>query len=295
MKQLDKETLELYSDYIIASFWQITATWLSKMLDWEIWHDRITEFLSSNEFTSKDLWFLTKEKVREIENEDSWVIAFDDSIEEKQYMEENDIICWHYDHTFRRNVKGLNILKMIYVWEDLTPPLAYEIVKKTEKFIDEKTWKEKRKSKKNKNEMFRDLLDSIIKNKVKFKYLVADSRFCNKKNLQEIRKVNKHFVMEIPSNRKVSLSMKDKLEWKYQSIESLQMNTWQVLSVFIEWLDEELFLWRQVFINKDNSTWERYLICSDITLDFDSITTIYKKRWKIEESFKSLKSNAQTF
>ena len=33
-------------------------------------------------------------------------------------------------------------------------------------------------------------------------------------------------------------------------------------------------------------------MCSDLTLDGEQVTTIYKKRWKVEEFHKSLKSNA---
>ncbi len=33
------------------------------------------------------------------------------------------------------------------------------------------------------------------------------------------------------------------------------------------------------------------LVCSDITLDGNIIATIYEKRWKVEEFYKSLKAN----
>jgi len=290
MEAKEKEILDIYSDYIISSFWQITATGLSSMLDWTIKHDKITNFLSNRNFESKDLWSLVKPEVRKIENE-NWVLAFDDSIEEKQYTDENDIICWHWDHTFWRNVKWINLMQMLYVWEELSIPIWYEIVKKTTKFIDKKTGKEKRKSDKNKNEIFREMLDKAISNILKFKYITMDSWFCNKKNLQEIIKLWKHFITETPKNRLVSLSYKDKLEWKNQRVDSLGMNNWDILKIYIEWLEIEILLIKQVFTNKDNSIWERYLLCSDTTLDFDSITKIYKKRWKIEESFKSMKSN----
>ena len=35
-----------------------------------------------------------------------------------------------------------------------------------------------------------------------------------------------------------------------------------------------------------------HLVCSDLTSDYDAITTTYKKRWKVEVFHKSLKSNA---
>jgi hypothetical protein len=34
------------------------------------------------------------------------------------------------------------------------------------------------------------------------------------------------------------------------------------------------------------------LVCSDLTINGGQITTIYQKRWKVEEFHKSLKSNA---
>jgi IS4 transposase len=48
---------------------------------------------------------------------------------------------------------------------------------------------------------------------------------------------------------------------------------------------------KQIFTNKDDSIWERYLLSTDVSLNFDQITSLYKRRWKIEESFKSMKSN----
>jgi hypothetical protein len=48
---------------------------------------------------------------------------------------------------------------------------------------------------------------------------------------------------------------------------------------------------RQVFTNKDGSEGCLYLITSDTTLDYDHITTIYQRRWKVEEYHKSLKQN----
>lgn len=48
---------------------------------------------------------------------------------------------------------------------------------------------------------------------------------------------------------------------------------------------------RHVFKNKDASTGVVHLVCSDLTCDYDVITTNYKKRWQVEVFHKSLKSN----
>jgi len=76
---MKKEYLELYTDYLMASFGQTTATGLSEILDGEISHDKITRFLSKEDYTSKELWQIVKKEVRAIEEEDgvSLPIAFE--------------------------------------------------------------------------------------------------------------------------------------------------------------------------------------------------------------------------
>ena len=92
LPQLSKHKLfDLYTDYLSVSTSQVTATGLSNILDNEISHDKITRFLSSEEFKSKDLWKLVKKKVREIASEDG-VLIFDDSVEEKRYTDETELI-----------------------------------------------------------------------------------------------------------------------------------------------------------------------------------------------------------
>ena len=66
------------------------------MTDGQISHDKVTRFLSSEDFTSRDLWKLVKKSVRDIES-DEGVLILDDTVQEKAYTDENNLICWHYD------------------------------------------------------------------------------------------------------------------------------------------------------------------------------------------------------
>ena len=66
--------LELYTDYLISTNGYATATGLSAMMDNKISHDKITRFLSNNEFTSKELWKKVKSTIREIESDDACLI-----------------------------------------------------------------------------------------------------------------------------------------------------------------------------------------------------------------------------
>jgi hypothetical protein len=53
---MEKQDLELYTDYLISCFCPATAAGLSYMVDGS--YDHVTRFLSNNEFTSKKLRLL---------------------------------------------------------------------------------------------------------------------------------------------------------------------------------------------------------------------------------------------
>ena len=56
----------------------------------------------------------------------------------------------------------------------------------------------------------RDMLSVCKRNRIKYRYVLADSWFSAKENLQFIRNsLDKHFVVAIKSNRTVALSYED--------------------------------------------------------------------------------------
>lgn len=289
---MDKNILELYSDYLLSSFGATTATGLSALLEGTVSHDQVTRFLSGNDYDSKTLWHQVKPMVRKIE-EDDGVLIFDDTIQEKAHTDENELICWHFDHSLNRSVKGINLLNCVYHAGDMTIPVAYELIRKPISFSDIKTRRVKRKSEVTKNELLRQMLLVCQHNKLKYRYVLADSWFSAKENLTFIRrKLNKHFVVALKSNRTVALSYEEKLEGRFSRIDALDLPEHQPVQAWIKGLDFPVLLLRQVFTNKDKSTGTLYLACSDLECDGDTIETIYQKRWKVETFHKTLKSNA---
>lgn len=142
---MNKEILDLYTDYLLSSFGPTTATGLSKLLNGNLSHDQVSRMLASPRTTAKDWWRMVKPAVRQIEQADGLIII-DDSIAEKPYTDENEIICWHYDHSKGRSVKGINFITTLYYAQAVALPVAFAIVSKTEKYTDKKTEKEKRRS-----------------------------------------------------------------------------------------------------------------------------------------------------
>jgi hypothetical protein len=289
---MQDKLLDLYTDYLISSFGQVTATGLARLLDGEVSHDQITRFLASEPKRSADLWRIAKPLVRSVESE-SGVIVIDDSIEEKEYTDENELICWHFDHSKGRNVKGINFLSALYVTSEAALPVAFDLVTKLEAFVDEKTGNLKRKSSISKNERYRSLLRVVVHNQVKFRYVINDSWYSSSDNMKMIKRdLHKEFVMPLKSNRKVALSKEQKAGGQYHAVSQLQLPVDATLEIWLEEVGFPLLLTKQVFTNEDESEGTLYLVTSDLTLGFDPIQQLYQRRWSVEEYHKSLKQNA---
>jgi hypothetical protein len=284
--------LELYSDYLLSSFAQITATGLSELLDHEVSHDQITRFLAGTDYTSRDLWSLVKPTVRCIEADDG-VLIFDDTIEEKPYTDENEIISWHFDHCQNRTVKGVNILNCLYHANGVNVPVAFKIVHKDLLFCDTQTRQVKRHSALTKNEQLRQMLRICQQNQLHYRTVLTDNWFSSKENMAFIKvELNKDFVMALKSNRTVALSREDKRKGHFVRVDALPLEDNTARLVFIKGLSFPVMLAKQVFKNQDGSRGVLYLASSDVQHTYDLITTLYQKRWNVEVFHKSIKSNA---
>ena len=288
----DNELLDLYSDYLISAFGLTTATGLSALLDGQVSHDRIQRFLASDKRTSADLWRIAKPHVRAIQAEDG-VLILDDSIAEKPYTDENEIICWHYDHAKDRTVKGINFLTALYHAHGVSLPVGITLIAKTEHYIDKKDGKAKRRSPISKNEYYRTLIQQAITNQIPFKYVLNDVWFASAENMRLVKDtLQKDFVMPIKANRKVALSQADKLQGRYVRVDTLDLKPHAVQEIYLEGVSFPLQLAKQVFVNGDGSIGVLYLVTSDTTCTYATLTTLYRTRWNVEPYHKSLKQHA---
>jgi DDE superfamily endonuclease len=285
------EILDLYSDYLIASFAQTSASGLSRLVD-DLSHDQITRFLGGKEFDNKDLWKIVKPHVRQIQEADA-VLIFDDTIEEKAYSDESELICWYYDHTVKRNVKGINLLSALYYSNGFSLPVSLHFVQKTERVTDSKTGKDKWESPTSKNDILRQMIASTIQRQIPFRYVLADSWFSSDKNMEFIKlSAKKDFIIPLKDNRNIYLEASSCNKRNPIKITQLEFNTETMQDVWLEGLSFPVHISRQIFQNEDGSEQTLYLCTSDLTVPPSSIASIYKKRWKVEEYHKSLKSNA---
>lgn len=280
--------ISLYTDYLMVNDSPCTATGFSAVWGHAISHDKITRLLASDVFNSKLLWHHAKPICHETRGGDS-VLIIDDSVEAKPYTKCNSLIQWHFDHTQGRSIKGINFVTALYYSNEVSIPVGVEFVHKDLEVINKKG-KKKLKSKISKNEMFRNLVNHGVFN-TGADYVLSDTWFSSAENMRFIVKECRcNFVMAIKENRKVALSLKDKEEGLYVNIKLIKLEEC-ALPVYFEQLDFPVLLTKQVFKDGDGVAGTLYLACSDLNLSYERVTTIYKKRWKVEQYHKSIKSN----
>ena len=284
--------LDLYSDYLISSFGQTTATGLSGLLGGAISHDKITRFLAGKLHTPADLWRLVKPYVRQVQRDDG-VMIVDDSIAEKPSTDENEMVCWHYDHSHDRIIKGINFMTALYHSQTVSLPVGFALIAKTEQYLDKKDGKPKRRSPISKNEHYRTLLQQTVDNQIPFRYVLNDVWYSSAENMMFVKHtLKKEFIMPLKANRKMALSLADKQQGRYVRVDTLDLEPNTTYTIYLEGVDFPIGLVKQVFVNEDGSTGILYLVSSDTTLSSEDITTIYRSRWNVEPYHKSLKQNA---
>ena len=291
MTTRDAQLLDLYSDYLIASFGQATATGLSRLVA-NLSHDQVTRFLGGKELADKDLWHIVKPHVRRVQSDDG-VLILDDTVEEKLYTDESELINWHFDHTINRSVKGVNLLSALYLSQNVSLPVSLHLVLKTELFTDPKTGKQRWQSPVTKNELARQMIASVRQKQIPFRFVLADTWFSSAENMVYIKDTaKKDFIIPLKTNRNVFLAAPSAKAGKPVKLTSLDFEADTARTLWLEGVSFPVLVSRQVFKNENGTEGVLYLCSSDLRLSASSLSTLYQKRWKVEEYHKSLKSNA---
>lgn len=288
-------TLDLYTDYLLSSFGQTTATGLSRLTDGAVGHDAVTDLLNRLQGDNRTLWQHVKPLIRQIQEPDG-VLLTDDSIAHKPHSDENGLVTTHYDHTSGQYVRGINFVSLLYQTTKGQCPLSFEPVIKIQQ-CELKTrqvvWPVRRcGSERTKHQMFQDMVRQAHQNAVPFRYVLADSWYTNSDNINLILSLKHHYLGAVKSNLEVALSKHDRANGKFVKISSLKLQPGTVLTVYIRSVPTPVAICGDILPNKDGSVGELLLLTTDVTMTYQHLLTTYQKRWGIEEYHKSLKQNA---
>lgn len=294
-----KDLLELYIDYLMISTGQVSATGLSRLMDSAFSHDQVTRMLSESYdlFTAPEYWKRVKGFVRKVEDS-SGILIVDDFISEKPHSAENELINYHYSHLHGKTIKGINIVHLQYSvsheGQSINLPVGYDLVRKTEMRPNPETGKMEKYSPKDKNERFRDLLHQAhFMHHIPFEWVMADNWYANVKNMRYIvQKLKKDFLFGLKSNRKVALSKGQARRKDFVKLTDLSLQPGEVRQIWLDRLPFPLYVLKEIYVNKDQSTGELFLITNREAMTYQQTISLYPERWRIEPSHKSIKNNA---
>ena len=288
-------TLDLYTDYLISSTGQTSATGLSALHGGAVSHDKVTRWLTSTYLDSRELWQAAKPLVRQAEagrqDPDYAVLIVDDCIAEKPHTDANALINTYWDHSQRRYVRGLNFLTLFYHLGPVAVPLAVALIEKTQPTTPGANGAPRMVSPTTKNEHLRQLL-RVAQQQVDYRYLLGDSWYASAENINFVVKdLKRHCVFAVECSRTVAGSEEARQKGQFTRLDALAFVGTQPLRVFLRSVPTAVLVVKQVFTNKDGSSGTMYLLSSDTSLTGEQLTTIYQRRWKVEEYHKSLKQN----
>lgn len=295
--------LDLYTDFLMTSPNVASALVMSKMLQDTYSHDSITRMLAQDELDQSLFWKIIKPTIRQVESENG-IISIDDTIENKPYSDENELISWHFDHTVGKSVKGINIVTFNYSsqYDDLTMklPVSFELVRKDK--LVEKTEKKDgkfvtrmvRQASISKIELVRKRLQILVfQNQIKFKYITFDTWYSDADLISYIAKdLKKHCVCAIKDNRNVCFDFdKPAKERSWISVSEAKIDPEKAYQVYLKGMGFPVTLVKKVYQHLDGSCGVQFLVSTDTTLSAEQVTHVYKKRWGSEELHRSLKQN----
>lgn len=126
--------------------------------------------------------------------------------------------------------------------------------------------------------MMREMMETCIHNDLKFRFVLMDCWFASEENFDFITNKARHFIATLKDNRLVALSADDRIKKRFVHVDALEFPEQTAVQGWLKGYAKAVRSVRQVFKNKDGSTAILHLVCSDMTGDYDLITTSYKKR-----------------
>ncbi|KKT75674.1 MAG: Transposase IS4 family protein [Candidatus Nomurabacteria bacterium GW2011_GWA1_46_11] len=263
-------TKKQYIEYLVHTPVNYTCSNLANHLD-GVSHDAVSDFLLRNKATSKQVWELGKSV---IENRPEGYLILDDSVQDKNYSREIEMVKKQYSGTTHSLVRGIGVVNLVhYHPASGFNPVDYRVYAPMQ---DGKT----------KQNHAQEMVTLARSDKgIKAATLLMDSFYASATNLKLFHRMGLIFFSQLKSNRLVSLTkeggyihMAD-LDWNEESLK-------YGLSVKLRELPFRLQLFKVVAPNGDIDwvvTNHPERLASGVVQKENEL------RWKIEEMHRELK------
>lgn len=222
----------------------------------------------------------------------------------------------HFDHTLRKHVMGHQMLQLVLSTDKGVIPVNQQLyVSEKRAQLKELEFKDGRSAvardykiavECNKNEMFRKMLDSAVKDGIKPAHVLGDSWFGNKQNIDAVLSHGMTAIFAMQRGR---------LKFRFQNKMYTAKMLFELISrrmtpcggkrflayslcveVNLEASSSKEARWRKVKLlfskerKNTNGSWI-VLLCTDTSYTNEKIIQVYARRWGVEVYFKEVKQN----
>jgi len=116
------------------------------------------------------------------------------------------------------------------------------------------------------------MIAQAVDNKVKFEYILADTWFGAKKNMEFVHyEITKKFIFGIKANRLIAHSEEDKKRGQYQNLNTLPIKDGEKRIVWLKDVSFPVALVKKIFTNEEDSTGILYLVTNELKSSADRI------------------------
>ena len=263
-----------YCQYLLSSQINYTITNLAEHLE-DISHDKINNYLKNEKLTPRLLWDNVKDLI--VPHEDAYII-FDDSVLDKRYSEEIEIVRRQYSGNEHGVVKGIGVVSCIYV----NP--------KSQNFwvIDYRIFNPENDGL-TKIDHVKNMLQSLVYQKLlPFDTVLMDTWYAVNNLMLYIDSLDKIYFCPLKENRLVDDTMGRE---RYKNIELLEwgdeeLKCGKIIKIKSFPAEKKVKLFR-VTVSTDRTD---YVATNDLSQSStDVVQQVCKIRWKIEEFHREIK------
>jgi hypothetical protein len=258
-----------YIEYLISTPSNYTCSNLADHLE-GVSHDAVSDFLQRDKLTARHLWELASRLIKD--SADNFLIV-DDSVQDKRYSTQIELVKLQYSGNEHGLVRGIGIVNLVHSDGTDFYPIDYRI------YAPESDGKTK-------NDHFGEmLLRAKTERGIKANTVLFDSWYSAVANLKLVHRLGMTFFTTIKSNRMVSVTKEqgyihlDELEWSAEQLENGQ-------SVKLKEVPFKVQLFKLVATNGDVE-WAITNRLDDVDRHF--MQDELKVRWQIEQLHRELK------
>lgn len=203
-----KITKKLYIEYLLHTPINYTGSNLAEHLS-GVSHDAVSDYLSRDNAAARQVWELASQVIRDSQ---SAYLIVDDSVADKRYSRQIELVKNQYSGAEHGLVNGIDIVNLVHSDGEEFAPIDYRIYCPD---ADGKT----------KNDHFQDMLIAARHDKgIKANTILMDSWYASVSNLKLIHRMGMIFVTTLKENRLVSLTKEggyihlSEIEWTDERI-----------------------------------------------------------------------------